>query len=134
MPINVSPTSGPARGIIFSTEELGIMQKFEYRSPRFSVDLPIRISLENSTLSGRCTEISKEGMRVELEQPLPSGVCGKVFLSYQDANFELNVRVAYAGATHSGLQFICELEQEREEVAELVESLASTQHHVARHL
>ena len=110
------------------------MQKFEYRVPRFAVDMPISFILESSLLNGRCVEISKEGMRVELEQPLPSGVCGKVFLSYQDANFELNVRVAYAGATHSGLQFICELEQERDEVAELVESLASTQHHVARHL
>jgi hypothetical protein len=103
------------------------MHKFQYRAPRFAVDLPVRFNIQNSTLTGRCREISKEGMRLELRHPLPSDACGTVFLSYQDRVIELGARVAYTGATHGGLVFLYESERERSAVAQLVGSLANTQ-------
>jgi hypothetical protein len=103
------------------------MQKFEYRTPRFSVDLPVRFTVEDTTLIGRCTEISQDGMRLELRHPLPADACGVVRMSYQEWNLELNVRVAHVGATHGGLEFIYESDRERIAVARLIASLAAAQ-------
>jgi hypothetical protein len=110
------------------------MQKFEYRAPRITVDFPVRFTAHDAATAGRCTEISKEGMRVEFEEPLPPNSRGKVAMSYQDGSLELNVRVAHAGTTHSGLKFICESDEERDAVASLVASLASLQNPSSRHL
>ena len=101
------------------------MQKFEYRSPRFSVDLSAQLTLQNSTLIGRCKEISKEGMRLELRQPPPTNSVGTVSISHQGRTLQLKVRVAHAGATYGGLVFMYESEKERSSVAHFVASLAA---------
>jgi hypothetical protein len=101
------------------------MQKFEYRSPRIAVDLPVRLTVEQSTLSGRCRDISKEGMRLELRKPLPPDARGTVILGCHDTPLELSVRVTYSGKTHEGVEFIYNSDSEREAVARLVASLAS---------
>lgn len=101
------------------------MQKFEYRSPRFAVDLPVQFAGEQSTLPGRCRDISRDGMRLELREPLPPDACGTVHLSYGDCPFELSVRVAHTGATHDGVEFVYKSEHEREAVARLVAALAT---------
>lgn len=103
------------------------MQKFEYRAPRFAVDLPVRLTIEGATVTARCREISKEGMRVELSRPLPSGKTGVVAVSFQNAMLELNVRIAHADASHVGLVFVYETDRERTSVARLVSSMASDQ-------
>jgi hypothetical protein len=101
------------------------MQKFQYRSPRFTVDLPARLAVEQSTIAARCKDISKEGMRLELSQPLPAHACGTVVLSHRDGPLELSVRVAHTESTHDGLEFIYKSDYERESVAKLVASLAT---------
>jgi hypothetical protein len=103
------------------------MHKFEYRAPRFSVDLPVRLTLQNSTLAGRCREISKEGMRLDLPQPLPADACGTVAMSYHEETLELNVRVAHTGTVQKGLEFLYSSEKERNAVARLIASLAEGQ-------
>ena len=103
-----------------------VMQKFEYRSPRFAVDLPIQVTVDQSTLPGRCRNISKEGMRLELRQPLPPNALGTVRLNCQDSPLELSVRVAYSGKTYEGVQFIYRSDRERDAVAHLVASLAGS--------
>jgi hypothetical protein len=102
------------------------MQKFEYRSPRFAVDLPIQFTVEQSTLPGRCRNISKEGMRLELCRPLPAEARGTILLSCQDSPLELSVRVAYSGKTCEGVEFIYRSDSERDAVARLVASLAGS--------
>jgi hypothetical protein len=99
------------------------MQKFDYRSPRFSVDIPVQLTIGKATLTVRCRDISKEGMRLELPQPLPSDACGTVSMSYQNRTLELNVRVAHAGATQGGMEFLYTSEGERDAVAQLLASL-----------
>ena len=101
------------------------MQKFEYRSPRFAVDLPVRVTFENSTVPGRCRNISKEGMRLELREPLPPDTRGTVLLDCHDTRLELSVLVTYSGKAHEGVEFIYNSDSEREAVARLVASLAS---------
>ena len=108
------------------------MQKFEYRVPRFAVDMPISFILESSLLNGRCVEISKEGMRVEFEQPLARDTRGTISMSFQANTLKLKARVAHVGETHSGLSFLCESVEERDAVADLVASLAHAQNPAGR--
>ena len=103
------------------------MQRFEYRGARFSVDLPVQFTERNTTWAGRCTEISKEGLKLELEEPLQSNSCGKVFMCYQGRAMEFSVRVVHVGAKYCGLEFIYSSDMEQDSVAHLVESLAVPQ-------
>jgi hypothetical protein len=100
------------------------MQKFDYRCPRFSVDLPARLTTQEGTLTGRCKDISHEGMRLELPEPPPSGARGTVMVSYQGRTLELGVRVAHAG--NGGLEFLYESDAERKAVEQLVAFAASS--------
>ena len=102
------------------------MQKFEYRTPRFSVDLPVQFTGEKSTVIGRCKEISQEGMTFETRQPLTPGSSGVVSIGYQDRAIEIHARVAHVTETQSGLEFLYESETERSAVAQLVASLSSS--------
>jgi len=78
-------------------------------------------------VSARCREISKDGMTLELLQPLPPNSLGTVSVSYKDWTIGLQARVAHVGATQCGLEFIYESEAERKVVAHFVASLASVQ-------
>jgi hypothetical protein len=101
------------------------MQKFEYRTPRFPVDIPVRMTVQDFTLTGRCTDISEDGMKVEFRQPIPADVRGMLTVSLTDRTLEVNVRVAYMKATHDGLAFIYESDRERSMVTALIASLAN---------
>jgi hypothetical protein len=99
------------------------MQKFDYRHPRFTVDLPAQFISQGTTLNGRCKDISHEGMRLELRQPLAPGARGVVLVSYQGRTLELSARVAHAA--NGGMEFLYESEGERKTVEQLVAALAS---------
>jgi hypothetical protein len=103
------------------------MQRFEYRVARFSVDLPVQYTARDIALAGRCTEISKEGLKVSLGEPLHSNSCGTLFISFQGRRLEFRVRVAHVGAGYCGLEFIYSSEAEQIALAQLVESLAVPQ-------
>jgi hypothetical protein len=96
------------------------MQKFEYRTPRYEVDLPVRLTLENATMPGRCREISKEGMKVEFSQPLAPGGSGTLSATYRDLSLELKVVVAHSGVEWEGLKFVFESDRDRKSVERLV--------------
>jgi hypothetical protein len=100
------------------------MQKFDYRCPRFSVDLPARFTIQGSTLNARCKDISHEGMRLELREPPPSGARGTVTVSYQGRTLEFSVRVAHPG--NGGMEFLYESDGERKAVEQMVASVASS--------
>ncbi len=102
------------------------MKLFEYRYPRFSVDLPAQFSTANETLAGRCTDISTAGMRLESLHAVAPGSYGKVSLRYKNQAIDLNARVAHTDAAHSGLEFLCGSAQERAAVARLVASLKAS--------
>ena len=102
-----------------------MMQKFQYRHPRFSVNIPIRFIAEDSALPGQCTEISKLGMRIEVAEPLVANACGKVSMHYQDRTLEFKVRVAHAGDTDNGVEVLCASSVERSNLAHLVAGLTA---------
>lgn len=103
------------------------MQKFEYRAPRYPVDLPVRLRQDDRTLHARCREISREGMRLELREPLPEDFCGTVSLNCRHVSLELRVRVTHTGILQDGLRFIFESEKQRRAVAQLVAILAASE-------
>lgn len=105
------------------------MQKFEYRTPRYLVDLPVVLTLQEGSFPGRCREISKDGMRVELLQPVAPESSGTVCVSYNDYSIELRVTVAHSGAKFDGLKFLFESDRDRSTVERLVSLLASSTSH-----
>jgi len=105
------------------------MQKFEYRTPRYTVDLPVVFRLQDTTLPGRCREISTEGMRIELQQPLAAETRGTVSLVYKDLSLELRVCVTHAAAEAKGLKFLFESDKDRGAVERLVALLAGSSGH-----
>jgi PilZ domain len=111
--------------VLSLNEARELMQRFEFRHPRFSVDLPVQFSIANEMLAGRCTEISTNGMRLELRHDVEPGCCGTVFLHYQNRTIKLNARVAYTASAQSGLEFLCDSTVERDAVAHLVASLTA---------
>ena len=101
------------------------MRKFDYRAPRFAVDLPIRLSLEESTLFGRCTEISTEGMKLNVSGPLTVDTPGAVQVTFQSVSIDLPVRVAHCGSGCDGVQFVYGSDEERDEVIRFIALLAA---------
>jgi len=90
------------------------MQRFDYRSPRYPVDLPVRLTAENSTRVGRCRDISREGHEAGVVPAASADACGTVSMTFQNQTLELNVRVAHAGATQDGMKFILYIRQRAE--------------------
>jgi hypothetical protein len=99
------------------------MQKFGYRYPRYPVDLPARLSSQGAILSGRCKDISHDGMRFESVEPLAPNARGTITFSFQGSSLELTVRVAHA--SNGGLEFLYESDSERKAVQQIVAFLAS---------
>jgi len=103
------------------------MQKFEYRSPRFPVDFLVQFTVEDLTLTGRCREISQEGMTLELRQPLTLNSSGMISLHYREQTIQIRARVAHVATTHCGLEFLSESETERSALAHLIASVTPAQ-------
>lgn len=104
------------------------MRKFDYRAPRFAVNLPIRLIFDDVEQPGLCKELSSEGMRLEIGQPLQPQASGTVCLKYLDFDLELPIRVAHAGPDFDGVRFIYESEEQRDEVNRLIARLFSSPH------
>ena len=101
------------------------MQKFDYRAPRFAVDFPVRLTMQDSLHFARCRDISENGMRLEIRDPFPPDSCGEVAFDYQGIVFELRVRVMHAGIAHDGLTFVYESDDQRTEILNLISRFAS---------
>lgn len=99
------------------------MQRFEFRDPRFSCDLPVRLNFNDSTLTARCTEISIKGMKVEIGQPQQFNSFGKVSVNREGHTIELQARMAYVQETSVGLDLIYSSDTDRKTMVDLVESL-----------
>ena len=103
------------------------MHTFQYRGARFPVDVFVEFTVKNTTFAGRCTEISKEGMKIELRQPVACDSNGKISMSYQGRKLEFSVRVVHSAFTNCGVEFLYGSESEQSVMAQLVESLVVPQ-------
>ena len=101
------------------------MRKFSYRTPRYVVDFPVQLTVGNSVITGRCAEISTEGLQVEISQSLPQDYRGLLCLAWRNTVLELCVRLAHTGTRQDALRFVFESEKERIAVADLVAQIAA---------
>lgn len=99
------------------------MRKFDYRSPRFCIDVPVTFMQGRSSQLGRCKEISEEGMKIELNEPFSLDSYMSAFLICEDLSLNLPVRVMHVGPDSSGVKFIYESRAQRERVSRVVASL-----------
>lgn len=105
------------------------MQKFHYRNPRYPVDLPVLLILEDATVPGRCKEISREGMKVEFRHPVAHNCCGTLRIGHIDSYLELRACVARTGTVSDGVKFLFGSELERKAMERLVALTASVMGH-----
>lgn len=106
------------------------MQKFEYRSPRYDVDLSVRLLSGDSSVDGRCREISKDGLCARFSERPEVGSHGKLILSYRNHSLEIPVRVAHAGENSEGLKFLFSSEADRRDIDRLVAAIAAADQHL----
>lgn len=102
------------------------MRKFDYRAPRFPVDLDIRVTTKDAVHVGRCTEISTEGMRFESIQPLGVDTFGVIEVTSQGTTLEIPARVIHCGNGCEGLQYLCASDEQRDEIVRFVDMLAES--------
>lgn len=110
------PRNGPSR----------MMQKFEYRSPRFPVDLPVLLIMEETSVPGWCREISHDGMKVEFFQQVAMNSCGTLRIGRGDSTLEVRACVARIGSGNHGVRFLFESEYERRALQRLVALTATS--------
>jgi hypothetical protein len=103
------------------------MQKFDYRAPRFAVDIPVRIVVDGSTHGGRCKNISIEGMKVELREPLAVDARGLLSMDLDGQILEIGVQITYSRSVRHGVRFLCESEDQREILNRYMAFLAAPQ-------
>ena len=96
------------------------MQRFEYRSPRYPVDIPVLLILQGTSVTGRCKEISSEGMKVEFRHPVARNCCGTLRIGHSGSSLEVRARVARVGTESDGVKFLFGSEKERKALQRLV--------------
>ena len=116
----------PVKPIAARTDDR--MRKFNYRVPRFPVDFPVRLTFHESIQVGRCTEISTEGMKLEVSEPLGPDSSGTAHISHEGVTLDVAVRVAHTSSSHDGVRFVFDSDEQRDEVTRLVGILAGPHH------
>lgn len=96
------------------------MRKFDYRAPRYAVNFPMRLTVEDAIYIGRCREISTEGMKLELDQSFETGCTGIVRMSEKGITIDLPVKFCYSSPDHTGVKFLCDSGEQRDEIARFV--------------
>jgi len=101
------------------------MHRFEFREPRFPCDLPVELDFNDLKVTARCTEISNNGMKVEIGQPQSVNSLGKVSMRHEGHTIEFQARFAYVDETEAGLDLIYTSDTDRKTMVDLVESVVA---------
>jgi len=106
------------------SHEREIMQRFGYRNPRYSVDFPVRLTLGDSVQITQCSNVSLDGISLQISSFLRPNVSGQVSFEYENLFFDLCVRVTHCGSRLCGLKFLYRAESQRDAILELIARLA----------
>ena len=96
------------------------MREFAFRAPRYTVDLPVCLKVQDSIISGRCHEIGNGGVKVKLTQNVSPGTCGTLSIRYKDIAVDLSVRVVHSEYGFDGLKFRFDSYADRNAVTRLI--------------
>jgi hypothetical protein len=103
------------------------MERFGYRSPRYPLDLPLRLAMDGRVQVVRCTNVSVDGLQVAASGGLAPRARGSVSFDYEEMTFDLQVSVTHRGSHGGGLRFVYGSEAERNSIAELIARIVGGQ-------
>jgi len=125
---HASPTAAYHAGSIPVTKEpKNRVQDFGYRVPRFPADFHLLLQTnepEPRVLDARCTDISVDGIAVQMPEHLKVGVRVTLVLTLPGSSTSLRIggRVAYQRNDEHGFAFIFSSPEERESVQKQLSS------------
>ena len=103
------------------------MRSFQYRAPRFPVDLPVYLTQGGSTQLTRCREISVDGMKLELMGASFPFSCGLIQLGDGISSLKIPFRVHSRAIDSIGVMFQNEPGEQSEAFCRFVASLSRRQ-------
>src|SRR6185437_854448 len=90
------------------------MYTFNYRSARFSSDIPLQFAGKCGEICGTCTQLSHGGLLVAFaDSPLP-GELGRVRMTYGGQAVNLEAQIAHVSRGRCGMKFLYKSEHEKQ--------------------
>lgn len=96
------------------------MRRLGYRTPRFQVNFPVYLAIGNDVKAARCTDISLDGMRLELDERLARDAMACVSFEVDGERYVLQGRVARSQLSGAGLRFVFASKGQQNKVHELI--------------
>ena len=96
------------------------MRTFDFRTPRFTVDFPVRVVVQDSVQTARCAEICCGGMRLVTSTPMVVDLPVTIQFTYRGVCLDIPARVVHDTGESQGVQFLCDTGQQREDIARLI--------------
>jgi hypothetical protein len=103
------------------------MRNFQYRAPRFPVDLPVYLTQGDSTQLTRCREISVDGMKLDLMGASFPSSSGLIQLGDGVSSLKIPFRVHSRASDSIGVMFQNEPGEQCEALCRFVASLSQRQ-------
>jgi len=100
------------------------MRSFQYRAPRFPVDLPVHVTQGGSTQLARCREISVDGMKLDLSGTTFPFSCGFIQLGDGISSLKIPFRVRSRANDSIGVMFQNESSEQSDALCRLIASLS----------
>ena len=100
------------------------MRRFQYRAPRFPVDLPVYLTQGDSTQLTRCREFSVDGMKLDLMGASFPFSSGFILLGDGISSLKIPFRVGSRAIDSICVMFQSESTEESEELCRFIASLA----------
>jgi hypothetical protein len=100
------------------------MRNFQYRAPRFPVDLPVYLTQGDSTQLTRCREISVDGMKLDLMGASFPSSSGLIQLGDGLSSLKIPFRVHSRAIDSIGVMFQYEPGEQCEALTRFVASLS----------
>lgn len=100
--------------------ELDEVNRFVSRSPRFGLNLPIRLFSQDGLAIGRCVDVSESGLLGDFDRPLNIWITGEVTAFVGDESVSIKARVARVDGHQAGLSFQIDSPASRLEVLRLI--------------
>jgi len=100
------------------------MRRFQYRAPRFPVDLPVYLTQGGSTQLTRCREVSVDGMKLDLMGASFPFSCGFMQLGDGISSLKIPFRVGSRAIDSICVMFQSESTEESEALCRFIASLS----------
>jgi hypothetical protein len=108
-----------------------MMQKFEYRHPRFTIEPAIQAVFrteKSGSIEGTCEDVSLKGAGVRFIVPLPVGTRGVLTLAGNGSTLEVKAHIAHLDLERCGIVFDEVTDEQREAIQNLIVAFLESNH------